>query len=302
MMSSRWWTNPSVLAAIIGAIAMVVVAMIQLTPFFLHSQNRESFPYSVRVETKQNRQIVSNAKVSIIVGSKAPLVEYTDNNGFSRFAIEKDYTGHFGTLQVEANGFEIYTRNIDILPNELPAVLQLERQAQQSLNAPTATSAPAPTATSAPAPTATSAPAPTATSAPAPTASTSTQLETVYDCSTLVMSSRPLVINDAGEVCWLKLLDGGSTSLTFNGSAQISYRTRNGGNDVFFFVAQKGDQLTDVIGATIRPERHITLKFGTFEALKQFEIQYHSPDFSGGWATCIRDANNGNIALNSLCS
>ena len=257
---------------------MVVVAMIQLTPFFLHSQNRESFPYSVRVETKQNRQIVSNAKVSIIVGSKAPLVEYTDNNGFSRFAIEKDYTGHFGTLQVEANGFEIYTRNIDILPNELPAVLQLERQAQQSLNAPTATSA------------------------PAPTASTSTQLETVYDCSTLVMSSRPLVINDAGEVCWLKLLDGGSTSLTFNGSAQISYRTRNGGNDVFFFVAQKGDQLTDVIGATIRPERHITLKFGTFEALKQFEIQYHSPDFSGGWATCIRDANNGNIALNSLCS
>ena len=132
MATSHWWKHPTIFAAVIGAIGMMIVAIIQLTPLLFSSPKPGRFSYSVRVEMKDGRQIINNAKVSIIVGGKTPLIEFTDVNGFSLFSIETDYAGSHGILIVEASGFSVYTQNINIFPDKLPAVVQLETQKQPS--------------------------------------------------------------------------------------------------------------------------------------------------------------------------
>ncbi len=119
------------------------------------------------------------------------------------------------------------------------------------------------------------------------------------DCMAIVSSSRPLVQHETGDACWFKLIDGGPATLSFNGPVQVTYRTASSGNDVYFFIAGAGESLTDVVGATVRPERAVLLQFGSFEAAKSFEISYHS--YGGDWPTCLRDANNGNQPLTALC-
>ena len=86
----------------------------------------------------------------------------------------------------------------------------------------------------------------------------------------------------------------------YNDSGQATFRTLAGGNDVFLFVAKKGDRLTNVVGATIRPMRFITLSYGSLDGAKKFEIWYHTEN-PNGFITCLRDANNGNQPLNSNC-
>jgi hypothetical protein len=122
------------------------------------------------------------------------------------------------------------------------------------------------------------------------------------DCTTVLTTSRPLTQNETGDACWLKLPDGGPTELLFNDVAQITYGTLTGGDERYFFIAQRGDRLTDVTGATIRPIKQVILRFGDFEGVKRFEIQYHSPGYQGGWPTCLRDVNNGFNGLTSLCN
>lgn len=68
-----------------------------------------------------------------------------------------------------------------------------------------------------------------------------------------------------------------------------------------FYVAQSGDKLTKVIGATIRPIKFVNYAYGGLDEVKEFEINYHSPGFNGGWETCLRDANNDFQPLNDLC-
>ena len=132
MTTSHWWKHPTIFAAVIGAIGMMIVAVIQLTPLLLSSPKPGRFSYSVRVEMKNDRKIINNAKVSITVEGKTPLIEFTDVNGFSIFFIEADYAGSHGTLIVEASGFSVYNQNVNIFPDKLPAVVQLEAQKQPS--------------------------------------------------------------------------------------------------------------------------------------------------------------------------
>lgn len=118
-----------------------------------------------------------------------------------------------------------------------------------------------------------------------------------YDCSSLVSTSRPVTPMGTGDTCWLKLYDGSPTEVTFNDAGQITFMSLTGGNDVFFFVAKKGDRLTNIIGATIRPMRFITVSYGNLDGAKQMEIRYHTETVR----MCLRDANNGNQPLNSNC-
>jgi len=120
-----------------------------------------------------------------------------------------------------------------------------------------------------------------------------------YDCTTMVIASRPLVAHDSGDACWLQLVDGGAADITFDDTAQITYRTSSSGDDIYFYIANVGDKITGVVGATIRPSRFVISGYGNYENVKQFEIEYHSP--GGGWVTCLRDANNNFQPLNSVC-
>jgi hypothetical protein len=72
-------------------------------------------------------------------------------------------------------------------------------------------------------------------------------------CTAIVASSRPLEpIGSTGDECWLKLSKGVPAELMFNEPAQTTYGTSTSGNDSFFFIAKKGDKLSNVTGATIR--------------------------------------------------
>ncbi len=128
--------------------------------------------------------------------------------------------------------------------------------------------------------------------------STSPETES-YDCTMTVSASRPLIAHGSGEACWLQLVDGSAAEIVFNDAAQITYRTSSGTDDIYFYVANVGDRLADVVGATIRPHRFVFFGYGSYEEVKQFEIEYHSP--SGQWVACLRDANNNYQPLNSVC-
>jgi hypothetical protein len=117
-------------------------------------------------------------------------------------------------------------------------------------------------------------------------------------CIAIVTSSRPLEpIGSRGNECWLKLSEGVPAELTFNEPAQITYGTLTGGDDSFFFNAKKGDTLSNVTGATIRPMLHIESKFGSLDALKDHEIEYHRD-----LGACLRDANHENEPLTEFCA
>jgi len=136
---------------------------------------------------------------------------------------------------------------------------------------------------------------PTSAQLPAPTANVQS-----YDCMTTVSASRPLVPHGTGESCWLQLVDGGPAEIVFNDATQITYRTSTSGNDIYFYIANVGGRLSDVVGGTIRPSRFVVFGYGGYEEVKNFEIKYHRP--GGGWVACLRDANNGLQALNSVCN
>lgn len=122
---------------------------------------------------------------------------------------------------------------------------------------------------------------------------------TPISCDELVSSSRPLDVMREGDGCWLKLSDGSPAELTFNQPAQITFGTWSGGDERYFFIANPGDKLSDVYGGTIRSMNFVNSKYGGIEGVRDYEITYHSP--GGGFATCLRDLNNGNSPLTNLC-
>jgi len=60
------------------------------------------------------------------VAGKAPLEEIADSNGFARVSIDADRAGQPGKLIVQATGYKPYVQNIDLNPENLPDVVQLE--------------------------------------------------------------------------------------------------------------------------------------------------------------------------------
>jgi hypothetical protein len=121
-----------------------------------------------------------------------------------------------------------------------------------------------------------------------------------YDCIGVVSSSRPVLQQGTGVACWLKLEDGSAARLVFNDVAQITYRTVSSGSDIYFKIVNAGDELGDVLGATIRPEPFVLYGYGGFEEVRDFEINYHT--MSSGWAACLRDANNEFQPMTSFCN
>lgn len=84
------------------------------------------FNYQVRVQAEDTGDYVQNAKVTIEVGTKAPLDSITDSNGLARIFISYSYAGQPGRLIVEATGYVRYEQYIDLTEDALPDVVQLE--------------------------------------------------------------------------------------------------------------------------------------------------------------------------------
>ncbi|MBN1935851.1 MAG: hypothetical protein JW934_14370 [Anaerolineae bacterium] len=85
-----------------------------------------SFYYGVRVRIKDKDEAIQGAKVIIEVGGKAPIDDYTDSNGYTRILIPASHAGQPGRLIVEETGYQRWEQNIDLKPDLLPDVIELE--------------------------------------------------------------------------------------------------------------------------------------------------------------------------------
>ncbi len=129
--------------ALIAAIATVVVALIALvgtlgvpliekwtgnpTSQPTTEVNPDgSFYYGVRVYVKDKDQVIQGAKVTIEVGGQAPIDDFTDSNGYTRILILTSHVGQPGRLIVEETGYQRWEQNIDLKPDLLPDIIELE--------------------------------------------------------------------------------------------------------------------------------------------------------------------------------
>lgn len=105
------------------------------------------------------------------------------------------------------------------------------------------------------------------------------------DCTSAVVSSRALDQNLDGGGCWLSLMPGQPINLTFKEKVQITYGT--GGTDSFFLIAEPGEMISGVTGATIRLYSTLQSKFRTNP---DSDLLSHEVTFHNGEKACLRDA------------
>ena len=114
------------LGAIIAAVLAVVLTNGGSTPTPAPISTQDPFPYQVRVQAQDTGEYVPDAKVTIEVEKRAPLIRLTDSNGFARFSFDSSYAGKPGLLIVEATNYQKHTQNIDLDVDSLPSVVLLE--------------------------------------------------------------------------------------------------------------------------------------------------------------------------------
>lgn len=83
-----------------------------------------SFEYGVRIVDDQ-QQPVASANLQIEVTGKAPLTTFADSNGFARVTIAATHAGQPGRVQIEAAGYAMYHKEIDLYQDQLPSQVQL---------------------------------------------------------------------------------------------------------------------------------------------------------------------------------
>ena len=101
------------------------LAVLTPTPAVTAQPTAPSFIYGVTVKDDATNQPIANAKVRIEVEGTAPLDEYADSNGFARLFIPAALAERPGRLTVEADGYAINVRNIDLWPDRLPNEVRL---------------------------------------------------------------------------------------------------------------------------------------------------------------------------------
>jgi len=84
------------------------------------------FLYQVRVHSMITGQYVQMAEVTIELSGKAPINAVTDTNGLAIISIPSSYAGQLGRLIIEVPGYEMYIQFINLTPDDLPSVVQLE--------------------------------------------------------------------------------------------------------------------------------------------------------------------------------
>jgi hypothetical protein len=84
-----------------------------------------TFQYIVKVQDINTDESIFNAQVIIEVLNRAPLYVHTDSNGFARVFIDENRIDEPGRLRVEAKGYEISEREIDLVQGRLPQKIHL---------------------------------------------------------------------------------------------------------------------------------------------------------------------------------
>lgn len=84
------------------------------------------FSYQVRVESEG--ESVAAAQVSILISELAPLRANTDNEGIARIQVPANYVDRPGRLVVDADGYEKYELEINLLADMLPTTVTISRE------------------------------------------------------------------------------------------------------------------------------------------------------------------------------
>jgi hypothetical protein len=124
---------------------LVVVLLVML----LITSCEKKFIYAVHTMNPDQKNIVG-AKVTIQIQGRAPLVEFTDNNGFVSFKLDDTYVDQFGTVTVESTGFDSHTESINLTRDALPKEIHLNTNNTPPTHTPTATVPPTLTPTLSP--------------------------------------------------------------------------------------------------------------------------------------------------------
>ena len=120
-----WWRSRKVCVPIIVALIGLASAVIPIV--ITRCDGDADFEYPVRVQAKDTGDYVVRARVVIEVVGEAPVDDTTDTRGLARIRIPSSRAGQPGRLVVEASGYKRYEQHINLAPNALPHVVQLER-------------------------------------------------------------------------------------------------------------------------------------------------------------------------------
>jgi len=174
-------------------IRLFILILVLAIPACGFNSTKQSFNYTVRVQSKETGENVVNASISIFVAGKPPLTLVTDDTGFAITPIDAGRVEQLGNLVIEAKGYKKYSQNITLIPDTLPIVIQLatlaSNQESSGQTAIQATNAP-PTSS----PTTTPTPLPTSTLTDIP--STATPTDTPKPTPTFTITPTPLPPTD----------------------------------------------------------------------------------------------------------
>lgn len=98
-----------------------------LAPLFNNDAESESESINVYVQDN-SRQPISNAKVVLLIeGGYSPPAAITDSNGVALLQFPTGRSGTKAVLNVDADGYEQFMLNTEIIYDGLPVVVQLTK-------------------------------------------------------------------------------------------------------------------------------------------------------------------------------
>jgi predicted PurR-regulated permease PerM len=121
------------LRLVIGLFVGLLGALILLTVILSWPNNQRSSEtaspiYQVHVESKTNGRSIERAAITIEVGTQAPLHDLTDTSGLARIALTDDLAGKPRRLSIDAPDYRRFVQQIDLNPQTVPLIIQLEPQ------------------------------------------------------------------------------------------------------------------------------------------------------------------------------
>ena len=116
-----WYKRSTVIVALIGAMVALTGTFVKVVLPRLSGESRADTLFRGRVSDNQGRSI-SGAKI-VLEGNGLPPLIYTDSEGLFAFNLSSDEKGV--KIRVEASGYDVYARRVDVTAKTEPEDIRL---------------------------------------------------------------------------------------------------------------------------------------------------------------------------------